>query len=163
MPITYEPLASTTLTSASSSITFSGIPSTYTDLKLVFIGGSSGSSFYLRFNNDSATNYSRVEMNGSGSAVFGSGGDNSNLIGLSYTNIATTPQMYTVDIFSYTAAIYKTVLTTGQQNNVTEGQVGRNVGLWKSTSPITSVTLLHTGANTISAGGTMSLYGILKA
>jgi glycosyltransferase involved in cell wall biosynthesis len=47
MPATYEPIATTTLGSAAASITFSSIPATYTDLRLVIVGNLS--SFHLNF------------------------------------------------------------------------------------------------------------------
>ena len=40
MPATYEPIATTTLGSAATNITFSSIPATYTDLRLVLVARS---------------------------------------------------------------------------------------------------------------------------
>jgi hypothetical protein len=37
MPATYEPIATTTLGTAAAFITFSSIPATYTDLRLVIV------------------------------------------------------------------------------------------------------------------------------
>jgi len=38
MPATYDCIATTTLTSTASSVVFSSIPQTYTDLVVVFVG-----------------------------------------------------------------------------------------------------------------------------
>ena len=60
MASTYEPIATTTLGSAASSITFSSIPATYTDLRLVLVHTPSASTgnAQMQFNSDTATNYS---------------------------------------------------------------------------------------------------------
>ncbi len=60
MPATYEPLATTTLGSAASSVTFSSISGSYTDLVVVFSGtaGGGNSNLILTFNSDTGSNYS---------------------------------------------------------------------------------------------------------
>jgi len=64
MPITYEPIATTTLSSAQSSVTFSSISGSYTDLVLVFsdVKLSSGdSAIDIQVGNgsvDTSSNYS---------------------------------------------------------------------------------------------------------
>jgi len=63
MAITYEPIASTTLGSAASTITFNSIAASWTDIKLILIGTSStGGAVIFRFNNDSGSNYSNVQL-----------------------------------------------------------------------------------------------------
>jgi len=67
MPITYEPIATTTLSSAQSSVTFSSISGSYTDLVLVFsdVKLSSGTTFKTVLANSrvqpGSANYSGVE------------------------------------------------------------------------------------------------------
>ena len=59
MAATYEPIATTTLGSAASSITFNSIPATYTDLRVVLVGTTTATAnCWLTFNSDGATNYS---------------------------------------------------------------------------------------------------------
>ena len=51
---TYQPIASVTLSSAQSSVTFSGIPQTYTDLVVVVSGYYSGTTYgSFQLNGDS--------------------------------------------------------------------------------------------------------------
>jgi hypothetical protein len=70
MAPTYEPIATTTLGTAAASITFSSIPATYTDLRLVVVAKAvSASTLDVRFNNDSGTNYSKTEISGDGSSA----------------------------------------------------------------------------------------------
>ena len=67
---TYTPIATTTLGSAQSSVTFNSF-SGYTDLIVVFNGGNtaSGQSIYLQFNGDTGTNYSTADLWGNGSSA----------------------------------------------------------------------------------------------
>ena len=76
---TYTPIASVTLSAATSSVTFSGIPQTYTDLVVVINAGNSGGTGYgiaLQCNNDTGSNYSFTQLYGTGSAAtsYGAGG-----------------------------------------------------------------------------------------
>lgn len=72
MAATYEPIATTTASGSSSSITFSSISSAYTDLVLVANASvTSGSdTAILRFNGDTGSNYSRTFLSGNGSSTF---------------------------------------------------------------------------------------------
>jgi hypothetical protein len=54
-------------------------------------------------------------------------------------------------------------LLTGGTDNNGSGGVTRSVGLWRSTSAITSISLFIDGTTTFSTGTTATLYGILKA
>ena len=157
-------IATQTLGSAASSITFNSIPSTYTDLRVVFIGQGNAANVdtLLRFNSDSGTNYSETDLTGSGSAANTFNRTSNTSIVASYpATWSAQPSLFTMDIFSYAGSTYKTVLNTlsGDQNG--SGYVMRQVGLWRSTSEITSITLTTGGANTYTAGCIATLYGIL--
>ena len=165
MPATYEKIATTTLGSASATITFSSISSAYTDLRLVLTATSSagGAQVIFRVNSDSGTNYSRTRLTANGTTASSSRQTNENAI---YTDQAglstTTPHFYTYDIFSYAGSTYKTLLSTVSEDNNGSGNVSSIVGLWRSTSAITAVSLENTGGD-FSIGSTATLYGILKA
>tara|TARA_R110002126_G_C10089407_1_gene464829 strand:+ start:24 stop:521 length:498 start_codon:yes stop_codon:yes gene_type:complete len=165
MAATYEPIASVTASNAAS-VDFSSISGTYTDLVLqgYFYGASANSDPYLRFGNgsiDTGTNYSQTEVYGSGSAA-GSGRQTSNdeiRIGWS-TGIgssASDPHFFRVSVMSYAnTSVNKTVLVEGGRAGA---GVLRAVGLWRSTSAITNVSI--TGA--VNLYGVVSLYGIQAA
>jgi len=166
MPATYEPIATTTLGSAAATITFSSIPATYTDLRFTWVGTSSVDvvSFFMRFNSDTGSNYSNTILSGSGSSAFSSRNTN-----LTYGNLpptggisSTIPTFTTVDIFFYAGFTFKTWLDTGQDDRNGSGYVTRDVGLWRSTSAITSITLSPSSGN-FNAGTTATLYGIKNA
>jgi hypothetical protein len=71
MPRTYEPIASTTLGTASGTISFDSIAATWTDLVLVLNFGvaTAGPTIRLRFNDDSGSNYSYTYLGGNGTLV----------------------------------------------------------------------------------------------
>ena len=168
MPATYEPIATTTLGSAASTITLSSIPATYTDLRLVVTGAATSVGIYLnaRFNSDSGTNYSVTSLLGTGASAISGRTTSAAQMLLSTNQLTTTnPSMVTMDIFSYAGSTYKTSLNTASNDKNGSGITLRNVGLWRSTSAITSITLLDTygGGGQFDAGTTATLYGILKA
>jgi len=155
---TYVPIATQTLSSAASSITFSSIPSTYTDLRLVVTGATTASqNVRLQFNGDTATNYSDTYLVGNGSSA-SSGSDVTNgWIYLEPNGFTTTPSTLQADIFSYAGSTYKTVLSAASEDANGSGSVSRTVGLWRSTAAITSIKLLATNFAT---GFTATLWGI---
>ena len=67
----YTALATTTLGSSASSVTFGSIPQGYRDLMLVISGTvtSSNITLAIRFNGDTGSNYFSVNMRGNGSAA----------------------------------------------------------------------------------------------
>ena len=73
---TYVPLASTTLSSDTGSVTFSSISSSYTDLVIIMsVQGNTGGTAqgsntnFLRFNGDTASNYSYTYLSGNGTSL----------------------------------------------------------------------------------------------
>jgi hypothetical protein len=157
---TYTLISSQTLGSAAASVTFSSIPSTYTDLMLVIAANAGGStSAAMRFNADSGTNYSDTILEGSGTVVssYIETGTTSIWAGSFYNT--TTPTLAIHNIMDYSnATTYKTCVS---RINYAAGYVAAEVGLWRNTTAITSVTLA-TGAN-FSTGSTFKLYGIEAA
>ena len=165
MPSTYEPIATQTLGSAAATITFSSIPATYTDLRLVLVGTHSASGdVNLQFNSDTTTNYSFTVLYGTGTAAGSYRQTNQTAIQLTAIGqLSTTiPELKTADIFSYAGSTFKTVLTSESNDQNGSGSVGNVVGLWRSTSAINTVNLGRTSGN-FNAGTTATLYGIKNA
>lgn len=156
---TYSPIATTTLGSAAASYTFSSIPSTYTDLILVY-NGTSGAQSYLRVNGDSGSNYSDTYLYGDGSST-GSGRNLSQtLMYCGYIGESGANTMVTIQLQNYSnSTTYKTFLSRG---SLASAEVGSHVGLWRNTAAITSVTFGVT-ANNLNTGSTITLYGIAAA
>jgi hypothetical protein len=155
---TYEPIASASV-SAVSTTTLSSIPSTYTDLILVaHLSSASDPALYYRVNSDTGNNYSSTRITGNGSAA--SSGRDSNQTSARFTNVSMESNrgVFILHLMSYANTnVYKTFLSSAAQPGT---GVVRVVSLWRSTSAISSITLLP-GASNIS--GDISLYGIKAA
>jgi hypothetical protein len=168
MATTYEPIATTTLGAAAANITFSTIPATYTDLRLVIVArGTTADNCSIQFNNDTGTNYSETGLQGNGSAV--ASWRRTNVAYIRLTNAAGLPTvantflMNTYDIFNYAGSTYKTVLGVNSNDQNGSGDTGRLAGLWRSTSAITSIKIFTNFGADFTIGTTATLYGILKA
>ena len=164
MAATYEPIATTTLGSAAASITFSSIPSTYTDLRLVLVGKVAATNANIIYTvNGSTTTYSQTNLYGDGSTV--TSDRLSNFDGWYPTQAdlgsTTIPSFYTLDIFSYTGSTNKTALITNSVDQNGSGQVGRVVSLWRNTAAITPIAL--SDSSNFAIGTTATLYGIKAA
>lgn len=169
---TYEPIATYTVPNATTlTFTFSSIPATYTDLKLVFVGTvlTASTTMAVRYNGDTATNYSTTTLQGSGAAASSVRAGTSTSIEITDNNIvggsATIPSFASLDIFSYAGSTYKTGLGTVSNDQNGTGSVLRIVSLWRSTAAITSLTIFNIsgGVNYIGINSTATLYGIKAA
>lgn len=164
MPATYEPIASSS-PSGASSVEFTSIPGTHTDLVLVYhlIHSTGIEDMWLRYNSDTGTNYSATVLYGTGSTAGSfrtSGTTQSNKALLDFYGIPSTTAYATgvVQIMSYANTnVFKTALSSAGRAS---GGVDRVVNLWRNTNAITTVTLLP-GAGTIT--GSVALYGIKAA
>jgi hypothetical protein len=159
-------LQSYTLGSETTSITFSSIPATYTDLRIVFsvIKPVSGNvAGRIRFNSDTGSNYSYTWLVGNGtSATSGRGTSTAELELFTGSAVTTTnPQLQIIDIFSYAGSTFKTVLWAESSDKNGSGAVSRNVGLWRNTSAITTIQLSDSSTRNFGVGTTATLYGIL--
>lgn len=161
MTATYDCIATTTLSSAQSSVTFSSISGSFTDLVLVFAGAQTGAGvtyFGIRFNSDTGSNYSYTAIAGDGTTATSNRGSNQSYIYIALGSPITSGQNNAIVHFqNYSnTTTYKTVL--GRANNAAE-RTEAGVALWRSTSAITSMAI-SIAANNFASGSTFSLYGI---
>jgi hypothetical protein len=171
MPNTYVEIASNVLTSTTSTITFSAIPATFTDLLL---------KISARANGGGNLNSLNVKFNGSTTSIY----SNTNLF--TYTNVGATDRTTnttnipatdnipdggaTADSFSsnelyipsYTISQNKptSLFSVVERNSVTnfEWLVYSGAGLYRDTAAISSIALT-TGGSFVS-GSSFYLYGI---
>ena len=165
MPTTYEPIATQTLGSAASSITFSSIPATYTDLRVVFaiIGGAgTAGQFDITYNNDTSSLYSITRLYGDGSSAGSSRYSGTALYPCQNSFSSTPPVFTTIDLFSYAGSTFKTALITYSNDANGSGSAERSVGLYRSTTAISRIDLGGVGG-TFAIGTTATLYGIKNA
>jgi hypothetical protein len=164
MANTFTLISSQTLSSSAASITFSSIPSTYTDLLVRISGRSTGSSTVIELTlNGSSSSYTNKRLYGDGSAT-ASDSNNTTFI----SNIGLDDTGFTANTFSntdiyipnYTGSNYKSTSGDGvSENNATLAFSMLAAGLWSNTAAITSITLAQGGAN-IAQYSTAYLYGI---
>lgn len=164
---TYTPVATTTLTSAQASVIFSSINGGYTDLVLVIAGGTNAAADWgIRFNSDSATNYSRTYMSGDGTTTYAGRVTNyvNGMIPIDFYGYPENNANFNsiVNIMNYSnSTTYK--IAIARSNNAARG-TDAVVGLWRSTSAITSVDVRTiTASTTWQPGTTFTLYGIAAA
>ena len=161
---TYTPIATTTLSSATASITFSSLGS-YTDLVLVMAvqPTNNGENINLQFNTDTGSNYSDTQLTGTGASATSSRRSSTTYLRTT-DNLPNTTSFSTVivNIMNYSnSTTYKTVISRGG-NAAT--WVTTNVGLWRNTSAITSVKVFASDASSnMNSGSTFTLYGIAAA
>ena len=159
---TYEPIATSTVSgTTTNTVTFSSIPSTYTDLVLIDNGklDTSDNSYFMTFNGDTATNYSTTYIIGSGTAASsGRAATQARILISRATNSNFSSGKTFINNYKNTTA-YKTTLCIGGSST---SYVITTVGLWKSTAAITSLSL-SSGAQYFVAGTTFTLYGIAAA
>jgi hypothetical protein len=159
MPKTYTPIATQTLTTSAASVTFSSIPSTYTDLVLVVNGALSSSNYpSLRFNGDTATNYSDTELYATTAAGSGrSSNQTKGYLGAMHTDQSTM----IINIMNYAnTTTFKTSIMRSAQGVTGTWAV---CTLWRNTSAINTILIGNDGSTTFNIGTTFTLYGILKA
>ena len=166
MPKTYEPIATQTASGSTSTITFSSIPATYTDLVLVtMIKLASGTyGLRIRFNGDSGTNYSNTFLWANGSSVSSAVNSTVSSINLAYGALLDSTNFWisTTNVMSYSnSSTYKT--TISRDNDSTEG-LDAISSLWRNTAAITQIDLTSTGSGiNFASGSTFTLYGIKAA
>lgn len=171
MANTFVPIQSITLTGTQASVTFSGIPQTYTDLVLRLTLRTSAtyvnSDFYVSFNGDStAANYSTTYLQGTGSVASSSRSTGFGYLtgGLAISAANATANAFgTTEIFlpQYTSTESKPVhATSASESNAATGVLmGATAALYKGTSGISSITIT-TDAGVFSIGSSFHLYGI---
>ena len=161
---TYEPIATTTATGSTSTITFNSFTG-YTDLVLVFEGnstnaGSSANSLRVRVNSDTGSNYSVTYISGDGSsASSGRTSDQTNWDGMNIAQ-ASVRGMVNMYFMNYSnSTTYKTMLN---RSSVAAVDSLTAVNLWRNTDAITAIEVYISTGN-FSSGSTFTLYGIAAA
>lgn len=153
----FDSLGTVVVGSATSAVTFSNIPATYTHLHIrCLTRGTTASTcpVFLRVNGDTATNYSTHQILGNGSSAYADGHANASYIldgwggfqSWSGDDLANTFGLGIIDIFDYAnTSKFKTARALwGRENNASTPVTGRIVfesGAWRnSADPIHTLT-----------------------
>jgi hypothetical protein len=153
-------ISTTTLGTAVNSVTIGSIPSTYTDLRLIYnaINITSQDSVLITFNGDTSSNYSSTILGGNGSAAGSERRSSVPYIIVTNNYVTLVNGNGLFDFMNYSnSTTNKTVLM--RSGNAADSTVA-SVGLWRSTSAITSINLRNGGAFTFGIGSMFTLYGI---
>lgn len=178
----YESIATVTLSTSASSITFSSIPATYTHLQLRGSIQSDRGSYNVdnatvRFNSDSGANYSRHNVDASASTTtapeaYGTGGATFGGPIPTVTGVATNVfNGFVMDVLDYANTNkYKTMrILAGYDVNGTGGTgsfggtVGLYSGAWQNTNAVTSITFAPVDGTNFKQYSKIALYGIKGA
>lgn len=164
----FESIATTTLSSSSSSITFSSIPATYTHLQIrMYAAVNAAAGAILRFNSDTGSNYNSHLLYGDGASPgvypYGTGTSiNISWFGQGY-NSSSSFGVNVIDILDYANTNkYKTVRSLQGIDRNGTGMLELVSGLWMNTNAITSITI-PTESSVFLANSSFALYGIKGA
>ena len=165
----YELISTTTLGTATASVTFSSLgdyASTYKHLQIRSVGkttvsGDGAEGLVLRFNGDSGSNYARHFLQTQGATATSGNAVSTTYVqaGILATNAITAFGVNVCDVLdAYSTSKNKTTRTFyGSPSAVSI--VGFGSGVWVNTASLTSMTLSSTGGN-LNVGTRISLYGI---
>lgn len=172
MPNTFIKIAAVTVGAGGvSTVTFSSIPSTYTDLQLVSCARTNRADvsdpIKINFNSDTGSNYPFVYLlanstgvsSGSGTAAF-------SIAGIATSTNATADtfgndQCY---ITNYTSSNTKSLsIDSVTENNAADATTRFDSFRWTGTSAITSIVLAPAAGTLINQYSTFTLYGINKS
>ena len=169
----YDALATVTLSTATASIEFAGIPTKYKHLQIRFIARCSRSDYtvaavYARFNSDTGSNYSGHYLGGNGGSAFAYGGANYSFApaGLAAgTNV--TASIFSggvIDVLDYqNSNKYKTVRALAGFNGNAAGtgdELNLQSGNWRNTNAITSINFTLENSANFLTNSTFALYGV---
>jgi hypothetical protein len=161
MAETYEAITSQTLGAGVSTVTFSAIPQTFTDLVLTMNGGATTpANVYMQFNGDTTSNYSRTTFISNGVSIAAQQGTTTYQVLDGHGYFSTTfGANKTTSIMSYANTnVYKHLIT--RANAITGNDLlGGN---WKSTAAITTIYIFLSSGNFLEESN-FTLYGIKAA
>ena len=165
----FESIATTTLGSSTSTVTFSSIPATYKHLQIRYMARTDRANnediVLVRFNSDTGSNYSRHFLYGDGASVgVGGAANQTYILTDGCTGASATSGIFgvgLVDVVDYANTNkFKTLrgLTAYDRNG--GGLVVVNSGNWRSTSAITSITITSFNSANFVQYSHFALYGI---
>jgi hypothetical protein len=162
--VTYEPIATHTLSSGATSFLFSSIPGTYTDLicKMSIKNVSTG-AIDLYINDDGSRLYSRLVLYSTTTTI---GSIQYNAQYSAYITGNANPS--TTEFCQYEFSINSYANTTNQKVIQSKSWVRNqgtdmSVNTYESNAAVTSIRIHNSAANNFAAGSMFTLYGITKA
>jgi hypothetical protein len=170
MAVTYNAIATTTLSATATTVTFSSITSSFTDLILVMsYGNLGGADIVLRFNQVTSAyyNFNAFTVASNTSPVSQQGTDNF-INPRTPGGQTTSPSLALLhlQVFDYTSDKFKNTISDHAEGSAA-GFASRASGTWQNTSAVNRIDIFcNAGSETAVAFVTSSvftLYGITKA
>jgi hypothetical protein len=174
----YDSIATTTLGTATASVTFSSIPATYTHLQLRCFIQSDRATYgmdvlRMRINSDTGSNYAAHDLRGDGSSAGTGSSSSQTSITSAGSGIGTTTGStfgaVIIDILDYANTNKYTTLRTlaGVDFNGTlagfGGQVMLDSGLWMNTAAVTTIVFEPVYGTNFTQYSKFALYGVKGA
>jgi len=159
----YDSLAAVTLSSATSTITFAGIPSGYKHLQIrgFTLTPTAINAIRVRYNGDSGANYTRHLLEGGGTSAYAEQATGITGNNIAYTGGTANPGVFVMDILDYASTNkYKTVRSAFGIDQNGSGYSSLTSGLWLNTSAITSIEFTNTGSTNFNTYTSFALYGV---
>ena len=171
----YDSLATVTVPSGGvASVVFAGIPTGYKHLQLRWLCTTNRGTYAIddikmTFNGDTGANYSHHNLRGNGSTASAGGSANQNYIYYDVsagTSVSNFFGAAITDILDYadTSKFKTTRALTGTDTNGSVagefGRVGFQSGNWRSTSAITSITIVPFTGTAFNQYSSFALYGV---
>jgi len=158
----YESIATVSVSTAVSSISFSSIPSTFKHLQIRFLaqGGAVGLNIQM---NGATSNYTSHFVYGDGSSVYAQGTTGESFIPCGRTPTSTYFGAGVIDILDYqNTNKYKTLRSLAGNDQNGSGSMWLYSGLYQSTTAVSSLTLFSSSGN-LAQYSSFALYGIKGA
>jgi hypothetical protein len=174
MALTYQLISSNTLSTTAASVTFSAIPSTYTDLVVKISSRTDFAAvvdyFTMRLNSDTASNYSETRLVAyAGTATLSdrytsqtSIQDISQNGNTSTSNTFSSTEIY---IPSYTVAQNKPIsaFSVVENNSDSVNQIVTDAILWRNNATVSSISFAPSAGTNFLTNSSFYLYGISKS
>lgn len=156
----YDALATVTLSSTASTVTFSGIPTGYKHLQIRYsLTAAAPADTTIRFNGDTGSNYSSHLLRGSGTAAQAFSYTSQSAAYVQF-NIGYNTSVAVIDVLDYgNSNKNKTIRSLAGFDNNGNGNIDLWSGAWYNTNAITSLVLTAV-TTTFSVNSTFALYGV---
>lgn len=163
------PITTTTVGTATSSVTFSNIPQSYEHLQVRCSGltASSGAVMVLRLNSDTGGNYTSHRLNGDGTsaAAFAETGVGyARVFGQNIGTNTANPTAMIIDILDYSNTNKnKTIRSLAGCDSNGSGEIGLQSSLWINTSAVSTIEFRLNTSGNYAQYSSFALYGIKRA
>jgi hypothetical protein len=166
-PSAFESIATVSVSSSTSSVEFTSIPSNYTHLQVrAFMVCSTTNNMYMQLGNgsiDTGSNYSWKQLWGDSGSANSNGGNSQQFFYIGYVSDTSYPAACIVDIADYASTNkYKTAKAINANNSGSTGYVTNFSGNWRSSSAVDRIKIT-TGGGTFNSNSHFALYGIKNA